>query len=41
MSKFEYTNNYYSINKLMNLSIDKLSESYLSKVKKKELFKSL
>lgn len=35
MSKFEHTNNYYSINKLMNLSIDKLSESYLSKVKKK------
>lgn len=35
MSKFEYTNNYYSINKLMNLSIDKLSESCLSKVEKK------
>lgn len=35
MSKFEYTNNYYSISKLMNLSIDKLTELCLSKVEKR------
>lgn len=35
MSKFEYTNNYYHISKLLNLSIDKLSELTLSKVEKK------
>mgnify|MGYP004480696599 CR=1 FL=1 len=35
MSKFEYTNNYYHISKLLSLSIDKLSELTNSKVKKK------
>lgn len=35
MSKFEYTNNYYHISKLLSLSIDKLSELTNSKIEKK------
>ena len=35
MEKFEYSDNYYHISKLLNLSIDKLSELTSSKVEKK------